>query len=287
MCLRLCYQMVEEILYHLLSMKLHLKDVIFSIHQLVLNSMKRVAPWFQDLNICKGISALMKHDPFRTSNILSLGPSWSETNWPARKQRKHLPPKGKPEIIDQTGGDMWQFPGRVTAAAAEILYLLLSVPAQLVGFLLDGKQKPKLIWEGTTNFFQVRAQHKNIQKQQPHEIIPPPTKNKSTIQWWCGFSCHKKWYMFRLFSPTSVFLFLDLWSFGFYAAQSISRDWFWERFLFYHENHLVKRGKPTLKVALNIQNSQDFKTHVSSRVRGYMIYIYIHLVYIIFLCCHC
>lgn len=139
MCLRLCYQMVEEILYHLLSMKLHLKDVIFSIHQLVLNSMKRVAPWFQDLNICKGISALMKHDPFRTSNILSLGPSWSETNWPARKQRKHLPPKGKPEIIDQTGGDMWQFPGRVTAAAAEILYLLLSVPAQLVGFLLDGK----------------------------------------------------------------------------------------------------------------------------------------------------
>jgi len=93
MCLRLCYQVVEEILHQLLSMKLHLKNVLFSIHSLVLNSMRRVAPWFQDLNIWKGIPALMKHDSFRTPNILSLG---------------HVPPSGKRQIMDQTGGWLLQ-----------------------------------------------------------------------------------------------------------------------------------------------------------------------------------
>ena len=277
MCLRLCCQMVEEILHHLLSMKLHVKKVIFSIHQLVLNSTKRVTPWFQDLNIWKGISALMKHDSFRTPNILSLGPSCSETNWPARKQRKHTVshPTKNGKSSTQREGICDSSPGGSTAAAAGILYLLLSVPAQLVGFLLDGKQKPKLIWEGTTNFFQVRAQ---------------PKKHTKTTTTWNHPSPNKK--INQQFSDDVVFLvikndtcsdflaspqcFRFLIS-GVSDSTPLSRSLgicFGSVVFLPQKSPGETGGKPTLKVALNIQNSQDFKTHVSSRVRGYMIYIY-------------
>ena len=113
--------------------------------------------------------------------------------------------------------------------------------------------------------------------------------------WWVDVPFHQKkcFCIFRVFlaSPRCFSGVSD-----FYAAtQSISRDMgFWERFLFLPRKSPWWNGGETytLKVALNILKQPGFQDmYVSSRVRGYMIYIYIyiliHLVYIIFLCCHC